>query len=233
MQRTPTSVYDDETLGSTGDEYATGATADGTEMPMTDPLSLSATADTADDAWADSSTTARSDLSAGSETSGSGAGEERLQHAATDLAGQARQLAETRVNDTVSTAADQLHRVADAVRESSSGLREQQPQIARVAEQAAEQVDRAASYLGNRDVRELLDEAERFARREPMLVLAGGFAVGLVAARILRMTTGGGQASGGQSHDGLTAGGPAGYGADGSSLALGSGAAYVGGGRRI
>ncbi len=52
--------------------------------------------------------------------------------------------------------------------------------------QAGSQLQRAADYLRDANVHELVAETERFARRQPALFLGGAFTVGLLAARMLK-----------------------------------------------
>ena len=51
---------------------------------------------------------------------------------------------------------------------------------------AGDRVQRAADYLENKDVREVVSDVEGFARRQPALFLGGAFMIGLVAARVLK-----------------------------------------------
>jgi hypothetical protein len=51
---------------------------------------------------------------------------------------------------------------------------------------AGDRVQRAADYLENKDVREVVSDVEQFARRQPALFLGGAFMLGLVAARVLK-----------------------------------------------
>ena len=54
------------------------------------------------------------------------------------------------------------------------------------ADQAANQVQRLAKYLHTHEVNQIVDEAEDWARRDPMLALGGAFVLGLLAARFLK-----------------------------------------------
>jgi len=58
--------------------------------------------------------------------------------------------------------------------------------VSRYVRTAGDQAQRAADYLENTDVRQVVSDAERFARRQPALFLGGAFMLGLVAARIFR-----------------------------------------------
>jgi hypothetical protein len=74
-----------------------------------------------------------------------------------------------------------------AVRHSSERLREnQQETVAEYVEKAAAQLERFSENLREKDVSELLQDAQRLARRQPALFIGGSFAVGLLAARFLK-----------------------------------------------
>jgi hypothetical protein len=86
-----------------------------------------------------------------------------------------------------SRAAEGLGSVASALRQTSETLRSgDQAQFGQVAERAADAVERFSDELRNKDVNELLHEAERFARREPELFLGGAVLLGLMAARFMK-----------------------------------------------
>lgn len=77
--------------------------------------------------------------------------------------------------------------VAQALRQSTQGLRDQnQTAIAQYAEQGADRLEGTATYLRERDVQELLNEVEDVARRQPMLFLGAAFGLGFLAARFIK-----------------------------------------------
>jgi hypothetical protein len=156
-----------------------------------------------------------------------------------EVVDQAKQQAASQLSVQKDRAAEGLGSVADALRQTSQQLQQQQAAgpIGDYAARAADQIDRFSTYLQHRDVNQIVGEVERFARREPVLFLGGAFALGALAARFLksssdqaRMQEYGGQ--GGQygqyygrsatsGYSGSYSGG-AGYGA-GSSYSAGSG----------
>ena len=80
-----------------------------------------------------------------------------------------------------------LDAIAQAVRQTTERLREQQQHtVAEYADKAAKQLERLSSTLRNKTVNELLQDAHRLARRQPALFIGGGLALGLVAARFLK-----------------------------------------------
>jgi len=84
-------------------------------------------------------------------------------------------------------AAGQLHGLAQALRETSGQLRDQdQGTFANYSNQVADQIDRVSSYLQDRDVNDLMRDAEDFARRQPELFIGGAFTLGLLAARFMK-----------------------------------------------
>jgi ElaB/YqjD/DUF883 family membrane-anchored ribosome-binding protein len=98
--------------------------------------------------------------------------------------------------DTLMTRAEQaLHQVAAAVRNASGELREQQPQVATFADTATERVEQFADYLGSHRAQDLMDEAQRFARQQPVAIIGGGLLLGFGLSRLLRAadSQGGGQ----------------------------------------
>jgi hypothetical protein len=84
-------------------------------------------------------------------------------------------------------ATDGIGSVAQAVRQSTQQLRDQHHDtIAQYVDQAAAQLERFSGTLKDKNVSELLDEAQRFARRNPALFVGGAFALGLLSARFFK-----------------------------------------------
>jgi len=87
-------------------------------------------------------------------------------------------------------ATDGLGSVAQAVRQSTQHLRQnKQDAIANYVEKAADQIDRFSTQLRNRDVGELVNEVQRFARRQPALFVGSAFAIGVIGARFLKSSS--------------------------------------------
>ena len=87
-------------------------------------------------------------------------------------------------------ATDSLGTVANAVRQTTQSLREQQHDtVAQYIEQAADQIERFSERLKNKDVSELLNDAQQLARRQPALFIGGAFAIGLAGARFLKSSS--------------------------------------------
>ncbi|MDI3341235.1 MAG: hypothetical protein QJR03_11970 [Sphaerobacter sp.] len=110
---------------------------------------------------------------------------------------QAGQAAEKVQQQAVQQASGQKDRIAQgleslarALTQTSQQLHDnQQDTVARYADMAADRIRQAADYVGSRDVREIVDEAEDLARRRPALVLGGAFALGLLSVRFLKSSS--------------------------------------------
>ncbi len=89
----------------------------------------------------------------------------------------------TEAGETVSTAAGDLRSVGEELRKQGKET------PARIADKAADQTERLGSYLKETDGERMLSDVEDFGRRRPMAVLAGGIAVGIVAARFLKASS--------------------------------------------
>ena len=111
---------------------------------------------------------------------------QKVEETASTLVDQAQQVATTQVTTQKERAASTLDAVAKSLYESGAGIRDQQPQIAAIADQAASRVVDASAYLREHDLRDLVRETENFARREPVLFLGAAFALGFVAARFMK-----------------------------------------------
>jgi hypothetical protein len=84
-------------------------------------------------------------------------------------------------------ATDGLGSLARAVRQSTQSLRDnQQDTVARYVEQAADRIEEFSSQLRDRDLGDLMRDADRFARRQPAVFIGAAFVVGVLAARFLK-----------------------------------------------
>lgn len=84
-------------------------------------------------------------------------------------------------------ATDGVTSVAQAVRQSTQQLRDNRHEtIARYVDQAVDGVERFANRLKEKDVNELVRDAQQFARRNPAVFVGTAFGIGVVAARFLK-----------------------------------------------
>ena len=98
-----------------------------------------------------------------------------------------RESAAAQLNSQKEKATDGLGTVASAVRESTLSLRSQQHDVAaRFVEQAADQIERFSQRLRDKDVTQLLNDAQQLARRRPALFVGAAFALGVLGARFLK-----------------------------------------------
>lgn len=101
-----------------------------------------------------------------------------------------RERATAQLSSQKDKATDGLGTVAQAVRQTTQNLREQQHDtVAQYVERAADQIERFSERLKNKDVNELLDDAQQLARRQPAVFIGGAFALGLVGARFLKSSS--------------------------------------------
>jgi hypothetical protein len=106
------------------------------------------------------------------------------------IVGKVRGRAASQLNTQKNRATDGLGSVAHAVRETTERLRSNHHEtVARYAEQAAEQIERFSQGLKNKDVGELMNDAQRLARRQPALFVGGAFTLGLLGARFLKSSS--------------------------------------------
>ena len=134
---------------------------------------------------------------AGIEQAGSSSSVRQLQDAGKVVVGAAGTVAVDRVRAEVdmrsSRVAVELKAFANAFRASASSLREQgHASEAEMVDQIAGRADRLAAHLATANTDELLENAKQlsgeavaYARREPALVVAGAFTIGLLIPKVL------------------------------------------------
>lgn len=89
----------------------------------------------------------------------------------------------TKAGETVTDTAQDLRSVGEELRKQGKDT------PARIADKAAEQTERVGSYLKEAGSDRMLSDVEDFGRRQPLAVLAGGLAAGIVAARFLKASS--------------------------------------------
>jgi hypothetical protein len=98
-----------------------------------------------------------------------------------------KQRATAQLDSQKERATDGLTAVAQAVRTTTQQLRnEHHDVVAQYVERAADQIERFSNALRQKHLNELVDDAQRLARRQPALFIGGSFALGLLAARFLK-----------------------------------------------
>lgn len=121
----------------------------------------------------------------GQNTQPSGGDDMRSQ--ASGLFDQVRSKASSQLNAQKERATAGLGSVASAVRQTSQQFRDQQyGPVADLIDNAASRLEQFSSHLRDRDVSQLIDEAQSLARQQPALFVGTSFAAGLLAARFIR-----------------------------------------------
>jgi len=106
---------------------------------------------------------------------------------AKDLAHQAEEQAKSALSSRKAQAATGLNDVAQAFRQTSNELNNQDKgMVAQYSNQVADRVEQLSTYLENKDVEEMIADAEDFARRQPELFIGGALVLGFLGARFLR-----------------------------------------------
>jgi hypothetical protein len=123
------------------------------------------------------------------------------QDKARGAAGQARGRLSEQVDQRSTQAGKRIGETASDVRTIAEQLRNQGNEApANLAEQVAGQVERVGDYLKDASGDRLLRDVEDFARRQPMLVAAGGLVLGFAASRFLKASSSRRYASGSESY---------------------------------
>jgi hypothetical protein len=104
--------------------------------------------------------------------------------------GQARGRLSDQVDQRSTQAGERVAGTASDVRSIAEELRNQGKDApANLAEQVANQADRVGDYLKGASGDRLLRDVEDFARRQPMLVAAGGLVLGFAASRFMKASS--------------------------------------------
>jgi hypothetical protein len=128
---------------------------------------------------------AGSRMGTGSQESTMDQAKDRVEGLVDRAQGRVKDAAESRLSAGKSEAVDRLSDVAQGLRSSGQQFQGQEA-IGHFVTRAADRVESFANHLRNRDVPELIEEVEDFARRQPAAFLGGAFAVGLIGARFLK-----------------------------------------------
>jgi hypothetical protein len=112
------------------------------------------------------------------------------QEKARDVAGKAQENLRRQVDTRSTEAGEKVADTAQDLRSVGEELRKQGKDTpAKLADRAAEQTEKVGSYLKDKDADQMLRDVEDFGRRRPWAVLAGGMALGVVAARFLKASS--------------------------------------------
>src|SRR5829696_2943577 len=116
---------------------------------------------------------------------------QRAKQAGGEIVNQVQQQAGSQIDRQKETAANELSRVVNAVRQFGQNLSgEANGPIARYAaeygDKAANSLERLTNYIRQEDARRLLNDVQNFGRRQPALLLGGAFLLGFAGARLIR-----------------------------------------------
>ncbi len=112
---------------------------------------------------------------------------EQLKDDGHSLVKDAREHAEAYAEAQKDHVAGRIGGVADALRDTSRKLRNQDEEaVAGLTDTAADQLERASVALRQKDLGTMLSEASDLARSHPAIFLGGAVALGFVAGRFLR-----------------------------------------------
>ena len=99
----------------------------------------------------------------------------------------ARDRAKSEMDRRSTTAGERMELAADDVRDVAQHLRERgREQPARLADEAAERIERFARYLHDSDTDTIIADVRDFGRRQPAAVIAAAAVVGIVAGRLMK-----------------------------------------------
>ncbi|HKH64215.1 MAG TPA: hypothetical protein VKA35_02000 [Solirubrobacterales bacterium] len=114
----------------------------------------------------------------------------QAQEKAREAAGKAQEGVRQQIDQRSTEAGERVAGTAQDLRSVGEELRKQGKDApAKLADRAAEQTERVGGYLKDNGPDKMLEDVEDFGRRRPWAVLAGGVAVGVVAARFLKASS--------------------------------------------
>ena len=102
------------------------------------------------------------------------------------LLGGIQQKVTSRVDEQKNRAADGLGGIADVFRNAGNELRNENESLAQYVDMASDQLRRFAETIRQRGVADMMDDVNRFARRNPAVFIGGAFLVGVGLARFLK-----------------------------------------------
>jgi hypothetical protein len=112
------------------------------------------------------------------------------QEKARDAANKAQEGLRRQINDRSAHAGERVTGTAQDLRSVGEELRKQGKDTpAKAADRAAQQTEKVGAYLKEKEPDQMLQDVEDFGRQRPWAVLAGGVALGIVAARFLKASS--------------------------------------------
>jgi hypothetical protein len=112
--------------------------------------------------------------------------QEKAQEAASKASDKVREQVDQRSTD----AGEKIAGTAGDIRSVGQQLREQgKEQPAKIADQAAQRVERVGHWLRDSDSERIVQDLEDFGRRQPWALALGGLALGFAASRFLKASS--------------------------------------------
>jgi hypothetical protein len=106
-----------------------------------------------------------------------------------ETAQELRQAATSAVEDRKDEIADRVQGLAETVKHSADDMRQHQGWIADIMDRGSDELVRFAETVRSRNISQIADEVEGFARRQPALFAGATFALGFALARFVRAST--------------------------------------------
>jgi hypothetical protein len=106
--------------------------------------------------------------------------------AAKDIAAGATDKIRAAVNEQKASGADYVGNIAQAVHRAAGEIGKEVPQAEPYIRMAADQIDKAAKAVRERNVGQLFNEVQDFARRQPTAFFGGAVILGFAAIRFLK-----------------------------------------------
>jgi hypothetical protein len=105
---------------------------------------------------------------------------------AAGVLGTIQQRVTSRVDEQKNRAAAGLGGIADVIGNAGAELRMENEALASYVDAASNQMRRFADHIRERGVEDMLDDVNKFARRNPAVFIGGAFLIGLGVARFLK-----------------------------------------------
>ncbi len=105
---------------------------------------------------------------------------------ATDMKDKAKERTKSFLQSNKDYAAGRLEGTANAFRQAARNLEGETPVVSRYVNQIADKIEGASEYLREKEVKELIEDTERFVKSKPVLLFAAAVALGVIAARFLK-----------------------------------------------
>ena len=116
-----------------------------------------------------------------------GAAFEEIKTVAQSATRQAQEAGRDFIDEQKENLAQRVDQYTEAMRSACEKLRSEEGNVlAGPAQKAVDQLERMSGYLREKQLADVLDDLESYARRRPEVVFGGLFVVGLAAARFLK-----------------------------------------------